>query len=225
MFNEIDAYAIELYIGEMRSGKTLSMVYDTYNDMQKFKSRGMKVYANFHLDKKYFPTAEIITKEGLMHMFEEKEEFQNSIFLIDELQLWLDNREFMKKGNKAISYLFGQCGKRGNVLRGTVHDYMMIDLRGRLYAGRLNYVLKGLLNPAGKWQQMKNYNARCTDEENARMYIQRTRVIKKLVKTNFLPEFVYIKSKPDYVPALRVFSMYDTRELIEKQDNVKKKED
>lgn len=213
MFNEIDAHSVELYIGEVRSGKTLCMTADTYLDLKKL-GKDIKIFCNYKLDSKYFNNVEKITKDDLIEFHNYKVEFRKCIFLIDELQQWLDNREFMKKGNKAISYFFGQMGKRGNVLRGTVHDYSLIDIRGRLYTQKLSYVFKGLIDDNGKWKQLLNVNRALTDEENESLYIQKVTYIKKLVKTNFLPEFKYIKMKPIFIKADEFFDMYDTEELI-----------
>lgn len=213
MYNEIDAHSIELYIGEVRSGKTLCMTADTYLDLQKV-DRDIKVFSNYTLNPKFFKNTELITKNDLIEYHNHKVEFKKCIFLIDELQQWLDNREFMKKGNKAISYFFGQMGKRGNVLRGTVHDYSLIDIRGRLYTQNLSYVFKGLIDDKGKWKQLLNVNRELSDEENETLYIQKVTYIKKLVKTSFLPEFKYVKMQPKFIKAKDFFHMYDTEELI-----------
>jgi hypothetical protein len=105
-------------------------------------------------------------------------------------------------------------GKRGNVLRGTVHDYSMIDFKARIYTGKLNFVFKGLVNEKGIWKPILNNNRELSPDENSRLFIQKEEVIKKQIKTNFLPEFRYLKSKPKYIKASDYFDMYDTEELI-----------
>jgi len=213
MYNELNALSIELYLGEVRSGKTLSMVADTYNDILKNNLKDILIFANFHLNPKYFSNTQLIKKEDLIEYHKNQLEFKRCIFLIDELQTWLDNREFMKRGNKAIGYFMGQMGKRGNVLRGTAHDYSTIDIRGRLYAQKLTYVFKGLM-VNGVWKQMLNVNRNLSEEENERMYVQKVTYIKKLIKTSFLPEFRYVKLPPEYIHGVEFYDMYDTEELI-----------
>lgn len=120
----------------------------------------------------------------------------------------------MKKSNKQIGYFLGQMGKRGNILRGTIHDYNLIDVRGRLYSEKISYIFKGLIDEQEKWKPLLNNNRRLSDEENNRLIIKKITFIKKLVKTRFLPEYKYVKMPPEWIKAIDYFKMYDTQELI-----------
>ena len=241
MYNDFSAYAVELYCGEMRSGKTLSIVADTLEDLKKTRNKKVGIFANFHVkpeffkicgvDKKYY---NIIKKIDLALYYEKKAEFTHCIFLIDEFQTWLDSRNFMKgvevptdkldkdgeqktkkiNYNQCVSYFLGQMGKRGNVLRGSVHDINTIDVRGRLYTQKETYCFKGLIDNRGIWKQMLNVNRICSEDENERMYIQKITYIKKLVKTSFLPMFKYVQLPTEYIKAKDYFALYDTMELI-----------
>lgn len=235
MYNDFSAYAVELYCGEMRSGKTLSIVADTLEDLKKTTNKKIAIFSNFHLTDLFFKTAGIkkdnffiIKKIDLAMYYEKKAEFTHCLFLIDEFQTWLDSRNFMKgveipvengktkkvNYNQCVSYFLGQMGKRGNVLRGSVHDINTIDVRGRLYTQKETYCFKGLINQNGIWKQMLNVNRVCSADENDRMYIQKITYIKKLVKTSFLPVFKYVQLPTEYIKASDYFPMYDTMELI-----------
>lgn len=212
MYNLISAYSNELYIGEDRSGKTLSMTTDTFNDIKDLKIQP-KIFCNYHLNRKYFQNWSLIKKQDLVEFEKYKLEFQNCIFLIDEIHQWLNNRNFMKAEQKCITYFIGQMGKRGNVLRGTTHDFDIVDLRLRMYCRKLIYTFKGL-NINNKFEQLLNYNKKLTKEENDILYVKKLIYIKKLIQTSFLPEFHYIKLSDDYIKASDFFDLYDTRELI-----------
>lgn len=212
MYNQINAYSVELYIGEKRSGKTLSMTADTYNDIKVYNVPDIKIYTNYWLNPKYFKNVEPITLQALEKYHKHKVEFRNSIFLIDEFQKWFDSRNHATDNNKQIGYFMGQMGKRGNVLRGTVHDMGLIDLRGRLYAELEIYVFKGTVNEKGRWEQLENYNIKV--DYNI-LYIQLNERVKKLVKTrNILPEFRHKAYEPRYIKAKDFFDMYKTEELM-----------
>lgn len=204
----LGGYSIELYIGEKRSGKTLTMIAETYEFLQLYPKT--KVYANLHLNKKYFPTFQHIEKKDIEDFYEKKEEMKNCIFLIDEGHIFLDSRNFMQKGNLKMSYLFGQMGKRGNILKLTTHFPNLIDYRARLYAERYIYIQKGLLVDGINWKPILNNNRFLTDEENENLIIKGTPIIRKLI--NY--EFQSIIDGIVWIEAKKYFKMYDTQELI-----------
>jgi hypothetical protein len=207
LYERYDNYSIELYIGEKRSGKTLSMVAETYEISKHFPK--IKVYANLKLNKKFFPTYEPMTRERLESFFQEKKEFKNAIFLIDEIHLFLDARKFGKKGNQRIGYALGQMGKRGNIFRGTTHFPRLVDVRLRSYCEKWNYIKKGF-REGNIFKPIKNNNLILTREQNTRLYIQVKSIIRKLVDY----EFVYLSDTTTYIKADKYFNMYDTEEMI-----------
>ena len=204
----LDDYSIELYIGEKRSGKTLGMTGETY---EMIKDRpDIKVFANYHLNKKYFPNSMMITQRDMANFYLSKQEFKNAIFLIDEIQIFMDARKFAKKENQNLGYFLGQMGKRGNIFRGTTHFPNLIDLRLRAYCERWIYIRKGLLNKNGVWKPILNNNRKLNDQENDMMYVQMKPIIRKLVDYNFH----YIPQKIFYIKGNAYYNMYDTEELI-----------
>lgn len=204
------AYAIELYIGEKRSGKTLGMVGKARQIIKNNPST--PIYANFTLNKDYFPNSTYITRKELEGFYEDKVKFKNCIFLIDETHLFLDSRRFARKGNLKIGYLIGQMGKRGNVFLGNTHFPRLVDFRLRAYCERWIYVRKGLLIN-NKFRMILNNNKVLTEKENDMLCIQLQPVIRKLVDY----EFHYIHEPKQYLMAKPIFKMYDTEEFINTQ--------
>lgn len=200
-------YSIQMYIGEKRSGKTLTMIKETHDDIQEHPD--ITVFSNLKLNKTDFPTYQPLTHSDLTNYYKKEQEMQNCIFLIDEGHIFLDSRKFMRKGNQQIGYFFGQMGKRGNVLRLTTHFPGLVDYRARLYCERTVYVEKGLLT-GNKWKPILDYNRILTPEENNRLWIKATPTIRKLL--NY--EFIDIKQPTLWIHAEDYFTMYDTRELI-----------
>lgn len=216
--NEFANYSIEIYLGEVRSGKTLTMVAETYEQTKDTKT---KIYSNIHLNKKFFPYYQYISQKDLINYHTNKVKFKNVIFLIDELHIFADARRFMQGGNQAIGYFVGQMGKRGNTLRGTTHFSDLIDYRIRLYCERWVYIEKGLLSH-NQWKPILNNNRILSDEENDRLCIKTTSIVRKMLNYKFFS--VPIGKK--YVMAKPYFNLYDTEEVVavESDNDVKTKE-
>lgn len=210
--NRFANYSIEMYLGEVRSGKTLTMVAETY---EQTKGTDAKVYSNIHLNKKLFPRYKYITRQDLIGYYNKKEQFKNAIFLIDEIHIFADARKFMNKDNQAIGYFVGQMGKRGNTLRGTTHFDDLIDYRIRLYCERWVYIEKGLLE-GRKWKPILNNNRILTKEENKVLCIKATSIVRKMLNYKFYS--VPIEKK--YVMAEQYFELYDTEEVVGVDDTI-----
>lgn len=184
------------------------MVAETYEQLKDYPIP-IKLFSNIKLNKKHFPTYEHITNQDLISFHEKKETFKNCIFLIDELHIFADSRQFMKKGNKAIGYFVGQMGKRGNTLRGNTHFLNLIDYRIRMYSERITYITKGILEK-NVWYPILNNNRLLTEDENKRLCIKSESVIRKLM--NY--DFKYVKERTQYVKAHKYFDLYNTEELV-----------
>lgn len=211
MNNELGLYSIELYLGEKRSGKTLSMTAETYIETRNTK---ITVYANYHLNKKYFPNFKFITYTELTNFFKNKDKFKNCVFLIDECHIFLDSRSFMEKGNKKIGYFLGQMGKRGNVFRGTSHFPELVDYRLRSYCENWKFITKGLVEK-NSYRPLLNYNRKLSIQEVNKLQIKIKSTIRKLQNFNFM----YVDNGTRYIVAKKYFDMYDTEELIYKGEN------
>jgi hypothetical protein len=123
------------YVGNIGSGKTLSMVKKAYEQYK----RGKTIYSNFKLNFPYIP----ITLEKLLDMKADNTSLLNSVLLIDEAHIYLDSRRSASKVNVILSYLIlqsrkmscdiyyttqfiGQVDKR---LRDTSHAYILCKTR------------------------------------------------------------------------------------------------
>ena len=212
----LGTFSIQVYVGEKRGGKTLTMVAETFEQLESNPST--IVYSNFYLNKKYFPTYQPIEKSDIENYYKDKKVMENSIFLIDEGHIFFDSRQFMQKGNIKISYFFGQMGKRGNVLRTTTHYPELLDYRVRQYCERWIYIQKGLLFSNNEWKPIFNNNRVLNKEENKMLVIKGTPVIRKMLNYQFynIPEDIL------WVKAKKYFDMYDTHELIFVSDEKKK---
>jgi hypothetical protein len=222
MHNKLGAFAYEMFYGEKGSGKTLSIVAVTHEDLKRTQAK-LELFSNFDLTEHFFKGLNItkkdnfhlIKKQDLEILYKEKILFKNSIFLIDEFHTWLDSRNFAKNYNKAFFYFVGQLRKRGNVLRGTSHDKSLIDIRGRLYQEVEIYCFKGLVNDKRKWKLCLNYTREFSLEEQRRMYVKLEYYVRKLIRDkSYLPEFVTYNTEKKLVKAIDYFKMYDTEEYI-----------
>lgn len=114
---------IEVFLGTVGSGKTLSMVYEGY----KYYRRGLKIYANFKLNFPYEP----LTYKRLNEMIQNKEQLQDAVLLLDEIHIAIDSRNSMSKKNKIISYFILQTRKRNVRLLYTTQHLHQVDRRLR----------------------------------------------------------------------------------------------
>lgn len=205
-------YSIEIYIGEVRSGKTLTMVAETYEQLKGHPE--VKLYSNIWLNPEHFHDPVHITREDIINFYKRKEEFQNSIFLIDELHIFADARKFGRNDNMSIGYWAGQMGKRGNTLRGTTHFMNLVDLRLRLYCERKIFITKGMMVGNRKWMPILNNNRVLSERENELLCIKAESIVRKMI--NY--DFYHVRDVVNYVMARKYFPMYDTRELVLNRD-------
>jgi len=92
-------------VGQMGSGKTLSMVFFAYH----YQKQGKKILSNFRVR---FPHR-IITKKDIIEYGKGcSKELEDTLICLDEVQIMLDSRLHAKKGNRLISYMLLQSRKR-----------------------------------------------------------------------------------------------------------------
>jgi len=111
------------FIGTVGSGKTLGMTREGY----KYHLKGMKVFANYGLD---FPH-EKLTSARFTELIQENTQLQDCVIMLDELHVWLDSRNSMKKKNKTITYFILQTRKRNVRLLYTTQHFDQVDKRLR----------------------------------------------------------------------------------------------
>lgn len=123
-------------IGRQGSGKTVLITkfcVDTY-----YKLNGkVKVFSNYTLHKiPYTPVTFDKSKEPnkisiLDKLDEDPNFFNNSIMLLDEIHIYLDSLDFMKKNNRKMQTFFSQLRKRKILLLATTQYIMNVDVRIR----------------------------------------------------------------------------------------------
>lgn len=129
-----------LAIGKQGEGKTVmttKLLVDNYLESPSKR----KVYSNYSLfGIDYTPIVKSLDpnktyKKGtigfLDQLIKDPNFFNGSIIAIDEIHLYFDSREFMKKHHKTAQTFFSQLRKRKILLLGTAQYLMNVDIRLR----------------------------------------------------------------------------------------------
>lgn len=111
------------FIGNMGSGKTLSMVRRAY---QKFR-KGYTIYSNIELN---FPHNSY-TIDDIIAYADSGKRFYKSIWLLDEAHIFMDSRNSASKKSKLLSYWILQTRKADIELLFTTQNFFQIDIRLR----------------------------------------------------------------------------------------------
>jgi len=104
-------------IGELGSGKTLSLTYMAFRNWLK----GKEIFSNYRLN---FPHVRVKSIKQIDKMRE-------GFFAGDELWLWLDSRASRKKVNIVVSSILAKSRKRGIHIAYTTQSFRQIDIRIR----------------------------------------------------------------------------------------------
>lgn len=205
---------IGIFLGEQNCGKTLAMTYFA----KKYYLDGYDIYANYNLSFKHTK----LTGEILSKYTKNKIQFNKAVFLIDEIYLFMDSRNFGKKLNKLFSYFVLQTSKRDVHLLGTAQYFNTVEKRFRenanfkVFCSRV--VLKKVINKqrtgitsiyedvTSNLRFLKDITS--VDRDN--LYIKLSFVIKCMVD-GITPSF---NIKNYYLLAKPIFKLYDTKELL-----------
>lgn len=110
---------IVLYKGSRGCGKTLSMVKDGYA----YYLEGYRVLHNFECK-----FGEYIENEEILALSKESD-LNNCVLMIDEIQIFFDNRRSMTKQNITFSNFVQQIRKRNIIILATTQYSNTIDVR------------------------------------------------------------------------------------------------
>ena len=122
-----------LAIGKQGSGKTAFITKALYDNFE----MGMKVYSNYTLLKMTYKEIgancyKHIDLEKILDMLDNNVNALNdSIILLDEIHIYLDSLDFMRKNNRRLQKFFSQLRKRNILLLGTAQYIMNVDVRIR----------------------------------------------------------------------------------------------
>lgn len=124
-------------IGKQGSGKT---VFITKICVDEYDKQKRPIFSNYELkklpyqkitfDKSKEPNAISI----LDVLDEDPHYFDNAIMLLDEIHIYLDSLDFMKKNSRRMHIFFSQLRKRNILLLATTQYIMNVDIRIRRQA-------------------------------------------------------------------------------------------
>lgn len=114
---------ILLFVGNMGSGKTLSMVKMAYE----YHKQGYKILSNMRLN---FPHT-LITSKDVQGFASNQEQLYNTIVLLDEIHIFMDSRRSGSKKNLLTSYFLTQTRKQKVKLLATSQHRHQVDRRMR----------------------------------------------------------------------------------------------
>lgn len=119
---ELKKTMIIAFIGDIGSGKTLSMVRFI---ISKIKRYNRKAFINFSIDlgKTYNKNVELLDNKFYSHYAASKFKIYNSIVAIDEAHVYYDSRNSMSSRNKQFKNFINQSRKRGVDLIYTTQDF------------------------------------------------------------------------------------------------------
>lgn len=131
-------------VGKQGSGKTLFMIKHLVDNHNK-KIRVFSNISLFNID--YIPISFDINKEkyrfkningeeieviDILEMLDIDENyFDNSIMFLDEIHIYFDSLDFMKKNNRRLHTFFSQLRKRNILLLATTQYLLNVDIRIR----------------------------------------------------------------------------------------------
>lgn len=131
-----------LAIGKQGSGKTLFITKLMVEEKLKHQKR--KLFSNYSIFGLEFERVTFDRKiekergledENIIDILEQLDDdpnyFNNSILLLDEIHIYLDSLDFMKKNNRRMQTFFSQLRKRNILLLGTTQYIMNVDIRIR----------------------------------------------------------------------------------------------
>jgi hypothetical protein len=176
------------FFGNIGSGKTLALTRFGYLHFLK----GYKVYANYHLS---FPHVKI-DPDFLEKIVSGNVVFKgNNIFLLDEIQMYIDSRASASKRNRIISYFIMQIRKKSIILGFT--------------AQMLHTVEKRLRDLCQNKVECNITEVQLTDDEGG------VETVQICVNTGYVDDGSgMVEAGTDMYLAKQWFKYYDTRELI-----------
>lgn len=123
-----------LAIGKQGSGKTLFTTKLAIDNKE-----GRRIFSNYTLYGVEFQKITLGNEDEerrgsidiLKALDDDPHYFDNSIMLLDEIHVYLDSLDFMRKNNRRLHTFFSQLRKRNILLLGTTQYIMNVDIRIR----------------------------------------------------------------------------------------------
>ena len=137
-----------LSIGKQGEGKTALITKLTVDEFSKNKR---VIYSNYTLNnipftKITFDTSINPNALSILDMLDDDPDiFNNAIILLDEIHIYLDSLDFMRKNNRRLQTFFSQLRKRNILLLATTQYVMNVDIRIRRQCSNV-FEMKSLKN-------------------------------------------------------------------------------
>lgn len=192
---------ISIFLGNQNSGKTLSMTYFC----RVYYNIGYTIYSNYNLE---FPHKKL-TKELIEEYTESRQQFNKTVFAIDEIYLFFDSRSSQSKGNKIFSYFVTQTSKNDVVLLGTAQFFNTVEKRFRDNVNNMIYCNRVLKTKRNGFQNVKEGIRFLSKKYNDILYIKMLMIRKIIngIEENIIKKTLFLKAKS-------LFNKYNTKELI-----------
>lgn len=191
---------LEIFNGQMNSGKTLAMSYFAFIDYL----NGRTIYSNYHLN---FPH-KLINRDFIFMLGKEQPSLENSSFNLDELWIWLDCRDSI--ANTIATYFFLQSSKDDANIRLSSQSFSQNDKRIKENYHRL-WICKRMELLKEKFKEINSEKRFLSPETIERLYIFATLFSRKNNLVGDLSKKGTLRLK-----ASLYFNLYNTKEKIKK---------
>jgi hypothetical protein len=191
---------LHIFNGQMNSGKTFIMAYETFLDYLD----GRIIYSNIPLN---FPHI-LINRDFVFELGEKQPILKNSSFLLDELWIWLDCRD--SKSNTIATYFFLQSSKDDINIRISAQSFSQNDKRIKENFHKLS-ICKRVIKIDNEFLDINSEKRFLPKDIQDKLYIQETEFKRKNNINGTL-----VKSAIRRIKADCFFSLYDTTLKVRK---------
>jgi len=115
-----------LAIGKQGSGKTALI---TKLCTEQYNKEKRPIFSNYSLFKLPYKKIDLDTLLDMLD--QDPNSLNDSIILLDEIHIYLDSLDFMRKNNRRLQIFFSQLRKRNILLYATTQYLMNVDIRIR----------------------------------------------------------------------------------------------
>jgi len=207
------SFSISVYMGKQRSGKTLSMVADSYNTLLNIKEYELylnskkkltniekkrlnlfskfELMSNLKLNKNIFGNYIHITADNLLEMYKSKVPIENKIILLDDFFKTVDSRRFASDSNRVYSYFFTEIGKKKNIMKYVSHFDKMVELRLRSMTEYFIWCKKGKFKEINYKENNEIKSLKIfVEDENYYKLEDQDDLNKMIIQQNYFSEFL-----------------------------------
>lgn len=212
------SFSISCFMGKQRSGKTLSMVAQTYNiyfyiknyiaeidlkikQKRKVTELEMKRYdlfkkytilSNLTLNREIFGDYEQIKSKDLVTWYKDGRSISNKIIALDDFFKDIDSRDFGKNSNKIFSYFITEIGKKENILLYVSHFDTMVEKRLRGMTEHFILCRKGKFIKLRKGDKLLDTHIWKEEDDYYKLSLEPENIV---IQQNFLGSYIDFSSE------------------------------